>query len=129
MQALYITHVTCACLSILGFVLRGFWMLGDNALREHRLARILPHILDSVLLASAIGILWQWGSWPQDLPWVMAKIGALLLYIALGMVALRFGKTRRVRGTAYVLALITAAYIVSVALSKNYWGFLQFIPF
>lgn len=129
MQALYLTHVVCAVLSIAGFAVRGFWMLSNNALLQHRLAKRLPHIVDTVLLASAIGILLQWGIWPQELPWVIAKIGALLVYIGLGMVALRFGKTRRVRALAYVLALTTAAYIVSVALSKNYWGFWQFFRF
>jgi len=67
----------------------------------------------------------QWRLSPVGQPWLIAKLLALLAYIGLGMVALRYGGTRRIRGTAWLLALATAAYIVSVAFSKSAWGFLQ----
>ena len=56
------------------------------------------------------------------MPWITAKLLALLLYIGLGMVALRFGRTQRVRVAAWVAALMVAAYIVSVALNKSALG-------
>ena len=78
-------------------------------------------------IVSAIMMLVVWRLSPLENPWLGAKIIALLVYIGLGMVALRFGRTRRVRVGAWLLALITAGYIVSVAYSKNPLGFLQFI--
>ena len=53
----------------------------------------------------------------------MAKIAALLCYIGLGMVALRFGRTMRTRVAAWLLAMAAALYIVSVAYSKSPLGF------
>ena len=102
-------------------------MLSGHAYLQYRLAKVLPHIIDTLLLGSAIGMLWVWGMSPLETPWLSAKIIALLVYIGLGMVALRFGKTRRVRVSALLLALLTAGYIVSVAYSKSALGFIQLL--
>mgnify|MGYP003625703866 CR=1 FL=1 len=112
-------HVSCALLSVGGFALRGFWMLSDNQRLRKPSARILPHIIDTVLLGSAIGMLLVWQVSPFSVTWLAAKLFALLLYIVLGMVALRFGRTRSQRGVAFVLALVTAAYMFAVALTKD----------
>ncbi|KAA1190477.1 regulator SirB [Pseudohalioglobus sediminis] len=115
-------HVTCALISVLGFALRGYWALNDNPLRLTRWARVAPHTVDTVLLGSALGMLWLWGVSPLQLDWVSAKILALLCYIAMGMVALRFGSSRRGRALAYIAALCIAAYIFAVALTHSPWG-------
>ena len=120
--ALRSLHVVCALLSVSGFALRGYWMLTDNPLRESRPARVLPHCIDTILLGSAIGMLVIWGVWPQQLGWVSAKICALLVYIVLGMVAFRFGRTRRIRGVAFTGALLAAAYIIATAYTHSALG-------
>jgi uncharacterized membrane protein SirB2 len=43
----------------------------------------------------------------------------LLIYIGLGMVALRFGKTKRVKALAFLSAIAVFVYIVLVAITKN----------
>lgn len=119
---LKLLHASCALLSISGFALRGYWMLSGNPCLRSRPARVLPHILDTLLLASAIGMLVIWQANPFEFAWLSAKIAALLCYIGLGMVAFRFGRSRRVRVTAFALALLVVAYIVAVAFSKSPWG-------
>ena len=119
---LKLLHAGSALLSISGFALRGYWMLTGNPRLRSRPARVLPHILDTLLLASAIGMLVIWQANPFEFAWLSAKIAALLCYIGLGMVAFRFGKTRRVRAIAWGMALLVAAYIVAVAFSKSPWG-------
>jgi uncharacterized membrane protein SirB2 len=114
-------------MSIAGFALRGYWMLCDNALLQRRLTKVLPHIVDTLLLTSAILLLITWRLSPLEVPWLSAKIMALLVYIGLGMVALRFGQTRTTKVCAYVAALVTGGYIVSVAYTKNPLGFLQLL--
>jgi uncharacterized membrane protein SirB2 len=123
-EYLKIFHTACAFFSIGGFALRGFWMLTGNPLLRRRPVRVLPHIVDTLLLASALGMVSLWGFSSLQAGWLMAKIVALLVYIALGMVALRFGKTRLVRITAWLAAMTTAVYMLSVAYSKNPLGFL-----
>lgn len=124
---LKLVHICCAFMSIGGFSLRGYWMFTDNTLLQSRPAKVLPHIIDSVLLGSAVGMLVVWRVSPLQIDWLSAKVIALLVYIGLGMIALRFGKTRGVRITAWLFALLTAAYIVSVAYSKSPLGFLSLV--
>ncbi len=122
-DALKTLHVLSAIASIGGFILRGYWMLTANTLLARRIAKTLPHIIDTILLGSAVGMLLIWHSSPFSMSWLSAKIIALLVYIGLGMVALRFGQTRRVRTSFWLMALVVAAYIVSVALTKSAQGF------
>ena len=122
---LKLIHVSCAFVSIAGFALRGYWMTVDNPLLQHRLAKVLPHVIDTLLLGSALTLLFVLHLSPMAQPWLSAKIMALLLYIGLGMVALRFGRSKKINVSAYMLALLTAGYMISVAYSKSPLGFLQ----
>jgi uncharacterized membrane protein SirB2 len=122
---LKLTHVGCALVSIAGFALRGYWKLTGNPLLAGRAARILPHCVDTLLLGSAIGMLVIWQASPLQFNWLVAKICALLLYIALGMVVLRFARRQGTRRLAYVLALLCAAYILSVAYTRSAAGVLS----
>lgn len=56
-------------------------------------------------------------------PWVLAKVVGLVVYIALGMAALRPKLPRPLRAAAWIGALATAGWIVSVALTKSAWGY------
>ena len=112
-------HMTCAVLSGGFFTLRGIWMLMDSPLLQRRWAKIAPHIIDTVLLASAlIMVVWS-RQYPFVQPWLTAKLFALLLYIVLGTIALKRGKTKTVRAIAYVGALAIFSYIVTVALTHQ----------
>jgi uncharacterized membrane protein SirB2 len=73
-------------------------------------------------LGTALGMLWIWGVSRLSLPWVVAKLAALFLYIALGMVALRFASTYRVGLAAYLAAISVAGYIVVLAVNHSAWG-------
>ena len=123
-EILKLIHVGCAFTSIAGFGLRGYWMVRDNPFLQHPVAKVLPHIIDSLLLGSAIALALVLHLSPLEQPWLGAKIIALLLYIVLGMVALRFGRSKKVKAGACLLALMAAGYMVSVAYSKSPWGFL-----
>ncbi|MBP9714380.1 MAG: SirB2 family protein [Sterolibacterium sp.] len=117
-------HVLCVTLSGAGFLLRGFWMLADSPMLQRRIVRILPHINDTLLLAAAIALVVMSGQYPFVVPWVTAKVLGLLVYIVLGAIALKRGRTKRVRAMAWLLSLGVFAYIVSVALTRNPLGFL-----
>lgn len=112
-------HVGCATLSISGFVLRFGLMLADSPALKSRVARVLPHVIDTALLASALAMAWQLGALPA---WLAAKIVALLAYIVLGAIALKRGRTRGSRIAAGVAAIVVFGYIVSVALAKSPLG-------
>lgn len=112
-------HVTCVVLSGLGFTLRGWWMLSASPCLQHRLARVLPHVVDTLLLGSALTMAWMSGQYPFVQPWLTAKFFGLLTYIVLGAVALKRGRTPVIRAGALVAALLAYGYIVSVALTRQ----------
>jgi uncharacterized membrane protein SirB2 len=112
-------HVACVVLSFAGFVVRGVWMIRESPLLRRRWVRVAPHVVDTVLLASAIALAVLLRQYPFVHGWLTAKVVGLALYIALGMVALRRGPTRRTRITAWVAAQLVLGYVVAVALTKN----------
>ena len=54
--------------------------------------------------------------------WLVAKIVGLLVYIVLGTIALKRGRTRRTRAAALIGAIATFGYIAMVALTKSPLG-------
>lgn len=112
-------HVTCVVLSGLGFCLRGWWMLRDSPTLQQRLVRVLPHVVDTLLLGSALSMAFLSGQYPFVQGWLTAKLGGLLAYIVLGAMALKRGRTKAIRARYFVLALLAYGYIVSVAMSRN----------
>ncbi len=117
-------HMTAAALSFAGFFARGIGALNGAAWVRSRAARSWPHAVDSVLLLSALGLAWMLRINPTAAPWLLAKIVALLVYIALGVLALRPGRPLALRAIAWVAALATFGYIVSVAITKRPAGFM-----
>lgn len=116
-------HLASVALSGLGFLMRGLWVLGSGALPDSRLVRVLPHLVDTLLLASAITLAVMSGQYPPHSTWITAKIAGLLVYIGLGTVALKRGRTPAVRAAAFAGALATFGWIVSVALTRNPAGY------
>ncbi|MEG1118000.1 MAG: SirB2 family protein, partial [Janthinobacterium sp.] len=97
------------------------WMLRASPALQQRWVKILPHLVDTALLASAITLAVWSGQSPGSQPWLAAKLCALLAYIVLGTIALKRGKTPAVRGAAFALAVLVFAYIVAVAVTKQAW--------
>jgi uncharacterized membrane protein SirB2 len=111
-------HMTFAVFSGGFFLVRGAWSLLGSDMLSRRWVRTLPHLVDSLLLASAIGLAVWSAQYPFQRPWLTAKVVALVAYILLGTLALK-GKTRTLRAAGYVGALATFGYIVAVAVTRD----------
>ncbi|MCP1674961.1 putative membrane protein SirB2 [Natronocella acetinitrilica] len=116
-------HSTMALLTISLFLLRGVWMIAWPGMLQRRWVRIVPHVIDTVLLASAITMLVMISLNPLTQGWLMVKILGLVAYIVLGTIALRRGRTKPARIAAFVGALLVFFYIYAVAFSKQPWPF------
>jgi uncharacterized membrane protein SirB2 len=116
---LKIIHISFAILSIAGFALRGFWMFRESTNLDRTAVRVAPHVIDTVFLITGIWlvVLLQLNLTEQS--WLIAKFVALVLYIVLGAIALRRGRTMQIRTAAFTAALMTYLYIVGVALYKS----------
>tara|TARA_B100000959_G_scaffold144155_2_gene151334 strand:- start:10599 stop:11048 length:450 start_codon:yes stop_codon:yes gene_type:complete len=110
-----IIHVSCAVLTFSGFTLRAYWMLVESDYLQHKISRVLPHLIDTVLLLSGITLVIMSRQYPTLVNWVTIKIGLLLLYIVLGSFAIKRGRTRQIRIVCLAGALLTTAAIFAVA--------------
>lgn len=119
-----LVHQSAVVLSVAGFFARGWASFAGAGWVRTRAAKTVPHVVDTVLLVSALTLAWWLHLDPRDAPWLTAKVIGLVVYVALGVVALRPGRPQWVRATAWVAALATVGWIVSVALTKNPYGFL-----
>ena len=112
-------HVTAAALSISGYILRGGLMLRASPLLDARWVRVVPHVVDTVLLASAIGLALMLRQYPLVHGWLTAKVLALIAYIVVGAVGLRYGRSKNVRTVAWIGAMLIFGYIVGVARTRS----------
>ena len=111
-------HIASVALSGGLFLLRGIWMLRESTMLQQRWVKIIPHIVDTLLLTSAIIIVIMSGQYPFAQDWLTAKLLALFAYIGLGTVALR-GRSKVVRVWAFIAALAVFSYIGSVAITRQ----------
>lgn len=120
-ETLRAAHVAAVVISIGLFALRGAWMVADSPLLTTRVVRILPHVVDTVLLAAGVGLAVLSHQYPFVQPWLTAKIVGLVLYIVLGSIALKRGRSRGVRILALTAALAVVAWIVATARCRCVW--------
>ncbi len=108
-------HIILALTSGIGFALRGFIRLVLLQPLKHKVWKIAPHIVDTLLLASGV-TLWVVVGWPI-FSWLGVKLLLVIAYIVLGILAFR--TERQARATSlYLLALIVFLCIAALALHK-----------
>ncbi len=112
-------HVTCVVISGSLFVVRYARLRIYPNQPLPKALKVLPHINDTALLLCAIGMLSLIGLNPFTTPWLLAKIVALLVYIALGTVCMRSPPGSRRQAVSFVAAISVFGYIVLVGLSKQ----------
>jgi len=115
-------HIACAVLSIMLFVLRGGLMFADSPWQRSVVLRYLPHVVDTVLLTTALMLTTVIRQYPFANGWLTAKVVLLTIYVVLGSIALRRGRTRRGRVAAFAAALLTVVFLVSVARAHDPLG-------
>jgi len=112
-------HLATITLTLALFLLRGFWMMAKSPRLQARWVRIVPHVNDTLLLASGIGLAVMIQQYPLVHGWLTAKLFALIAYIVLGTIALKRGKTRGQRIAAWLAALLVFGYMVAVAVAHD----------
>lgn len=117
-------HMTFALLSVIGFTFRWVLALCNSPMRQQRWLKVAPHIIDTVLLVSALMLCWILRQYPFVSLWLSAKVGFLVLYIWLGLAALKWAKTRAKQLLYGLAALLCFAQILAIAFSRSPMGLL-----
>lgn len=112
-------HMSAAFVSFALFFMRGLWMSFKPEMLQRRWVRIVPHVIDTILLAAALFLVVVWFQQRMPIMWIGAKVLGLVIYIILGTIALKRGPTRAIRIIAFLGALLTFVYILRVAFSKQ----------
>ncbi|CAA0082764.1 Protein YchQ [BD1-7 clade bacterium] len=123
-MALKHSHMMLALLTFLFFLTRSTWAFQGSALLEKKFVKIAPHIIDTFLLLTAIGLVLVTGFYPFVYGWVTAKIFALVAYIVFGLFTIKKAKNNTQRAVFFTLAVVTFLYMGNVAVSKNALFFL-----
>jgi uncharacterized membrane protein SirB2 len=112
-------HMLFALASLAGFLLRGILLLLESSLLYRRWMRTWPHIIDTLLLVFGLLLLF-YGPWSLNHFWLQLKLGLLVLYILLGLIALRPGRVGKVtRVNAWWLGMVVFIYMMALAKFKH----------
>jgi uncharacterized membrane protein SirB2 len=118
LQILWI-HIGCVIASGSLFFTRGCMMLAGLPAANHVALRRVSVVIDSLLLAAAIALTTIIHQYPFVQAWLTVKVILLAVYIVLGVFALRRGRTRAVRATYFIAAMLVFLFIVTVARTQN----------
>ena len=113
-------HAGCAAATLGLFIWRTHLSLDGRRIPQRWLRRV-PDSVDALLLLSGVALVFVTGQYPFEQAWISIKLLMVVLYIGLGFVVLRFGRTLSARRTARGAALLVFAYIVWLAVSKSPW--------
>jgi len=127
MHWLKIIHVSAVVVSGSGLLLRGIAVQANWRVMQQTWTKVLPHIVDTLLLLSAIAMCVQYSWYPIQQGWLTAKVLALVVYIVLGTYAIKRGKTLAQKRLFLLLAMLCFSYIVGVALHHDSRSFLTFL--
>ena len=120
---LKLIHVACVVISGSLFIYRYARLSVRPDQPLAKALKVLPHINDTVLLVSAIGMLSLIGLNPFTTSWLLAKILALLVYITLGAICMQSLPGSKRQTVSFVGAISVFAYILLVGLSKQVYPF------
>lgn len=111
-------HLLMVVLSVALLFIRFGLMLKDSPLLQSKVLKIGPHLVDTLLILSAVALMLSINQYPFVNSWLTEKFIALLAYIALAVMALR-GRTMMIRWLCFLGALGWLGLMVRVALSKQ----------
>ena len=120
-------HIGLALLSGGLFALRGLLLLLDVRWANAAPVRYFSYTVDTALLTAAMMLLTILPSALYANGWLAVKVVLIVVYVVLGVFALRRGRSRRARAISYVAALLVFAQIYFIARSHHPLGALYLL--
>lgn len=115
-------HLISIALSVSLFVLRYGWRECHSARAHARWTRVVPPMVDTVLLLSGVGLIAKTHILPftEQGTWLTEKLFGVIIYIVLGFIALDYRRvrSRQARLIAFPLALVVLYIIIKLATTK-----------
>ncbi|HWJ05501.1 MAG TPA: SirB2 family protein [Steroidobacteraceae bacterium] len=117
-------HITLAIVSVTIFTVRGLLMLAQSRHVQSPWLKYTSYTVDTLLLTAALMLTTIIHQYPFQASWLTTKVALLVLYVVLGVVALKRGPTLAIRASAFVAALLTVGFLFTVARAHHPLGIL-----
>lgn len=111
-------HLTFIAISVVLFVVRFGWRLANSAKLQQKWVKIVPHVNDTLLLASAVGLMVVTGQYPGQVEWLNDKVIGLIGYILAGVITLKATRKQWQIG-GFLLAVGWLLFLFHTAFSKQ----------
>ena len=117
-------HILLALLSGAIFALRGAFALAGMRWPQALPVKWLSYTIDTCLLTAALMLLTilPWAMFANG--WLLTKIVLIVVYVVLGVFAMRPGRRQRTRALCYAAALLVFAGIYGIARAHHPLGWL-----
>ena len=114
-------HILSVAVSFALLFIRGIWLLQFYPPAQEKWVKALPHIVDTLLVISALGMLYTYPPSGQG-EWMTAKITLILVYLGVLVYLLKFARNFLQRLLAWVLASALFLFITSIAVLHHPQG-------
>ncbi|HEY0921319.1 SirB2 family protein [Rheinheimera pacifica] len=111
-------HLLMVVLSVSFLLVRYAMSLKPAAMLQTKFFKIAPHVIDTLLLVSAVLLMMTLQQYPFVHAWLTEKLLAVLAYIALGVMAFK-GRTAAIRWICFLGALGWLGLVLRVAMTKQ----------
>lgn len=117
---LYI-HLTAIALSVLLFTSRFAMVMTNSAMINKKFFKITPHVIDTIMLASGISLIFITGFIPFTAGngWLTEKLTCVFAYLALGYFTLHHGKNKVFKTFAFLGAIGWLVLAAQLAITKT----------
>lgn len=115
-------HIVAVAVSFALFFVRGLWVMRSYPSPQESWVRYLPHVVDAVLVGSALALLYESRNhgWPGD--WMAVKLALIAVYVALVLVVLIFAKSLALKVMTWLVALLVFLFVTTVAVLRHPLG-------
>ncbi|GAA61596.1 transcriptional regulator [Pseudoalteromonas sp. BSi20652] len=112
------SHMAIAMLSVILFYVRAFSRMGSGKLAKNKVIMIGSHSIDTLLLVSALTLIFMAKINPFEQYWLLEKIILVVIYIGIGAKSAR--QTKMSAKIAYVLVNTAVIFTIGyLAIAKS----------
>lgn len=104
-------HVWCVTISFALFVVRAVWRLSKSPMLKHTVVRTGPHLVDTLLLATGLVMVFSIGYHASLPSWLVVKFVVIILYIVTGIFYFRLERFSKITLPLALGFFFTTAYL------------------
>ena len=120
-------HIVSVAAGFSLLFVRGLWAMQSYPAPQEKWVRVVPHVVDAVLVLSAVAMLAMspLSGWPGD--WLTVKLALVAVYAMLALYLFHGAGPLATRILAWLLGLLVLLFITTIAVLRNPLGVLSIL--